>query len=70
MLLNICLGKKKVNEPSQKTPEVSKSQGLETAGKSNAAPSSSFVVESSIGRPAWERQPITRSVGMQLTLGP
>ncbi len=64
MLFHICLGKKKVNEPSLKTPEASKMIS-ETAGKSNAAPSSSFVAESSLGRPEWERRPITRSVGMQ-----
>ncbi|KAI5083860.1 hypothetical protein GOP47_0000029 [Adiantum capillus-veneris] len=64
-------GKKKVNDPPQKTPqrtpEISKSQGLESARKSDAAPSSSFVAESSLGRPAWERRPVTRSVGFHYT---
>lgn len=53
---------KGIIEPPITSSMVATPSGM-VPSTSNVMPTSSFVIESSLGREAWERRPLTRSVG-------
>ena len=61
MNINICLGKGPLDPPTN-ILEPSQSHGGETSKKQHSAPVSSFVIDSTLTTPIWERRPTTRSV--------
>ena len=49
-------------DPNECRMEPSKFHVVESSKKQKSASATSFVVESSLGCPSWERRPATRSV--------